>query len=294
MVDGAPYSMITDFPWLRTLRAADPNSYARYDFEDDESSEWSQCIIGLVGSPCGSSLNVHTLYHRSLKIFFSGFVLFVSHHLCPTAKRPAVSWHLHGDHRGRDLRAPTEQTRCISESSGPLPSSLWYTRRTCGWWLHLDNRPLLSMTLVVSRHWQSFFRLWPELRTEERFDFVKQILTNCIEHDNLASWMRKNYISNALGGAGINRFSAISEKLIILLCYVIIWIKTGAFKMSHFSNIVLLQIKAWLFVLFRHEPSCRLLFVCHATTEKTHRDGLPILFPPMTDRRHKCQTNHTF
>ncbi|KAG7518943.1 F-box only protein 38 isoform X1 [Solea senegalensis] len=37
-VDGAPYSMITDFPWLRTLRAADPNCYARYDFEDDESS----------------------------------------------------------------------------------------------------------------------------------------------------------------------------------------------------------------------------------------------------------------
>uniref|UniRef100_A0A3P9N2R7 F-box protein 38 n=1 Tax=Poecilia reticulata TaxID=8081 RepID=A0A3P9N2R7_POERE len=38
IVDGAPYSMITDFPWLRTLRAADPNSYARCDFEDDEST----------------------------------------------------------------------------------------------------------------------------------------------------------------------------------------------------------------------------------------------------------------
>uniref|UniRef100_UPI0037E8AA6E F-box only protein 38 isoform X2 n=1 Tax=Semicossyphus pulcher TaxID=241346 RepID=UPI0037E8AA6E len=38
VVDGAPYSMITDFPWLRTLRAAEPNSYARYDFEDDEST----------------------------------------------------------------------------------------------------------------------------------------------------------------------------------------------------------------------------------------------------------------
>uniref|UniRef100_A0AAQ5ZJV0 F-box domain-containing protein n=1 Tax=Amphiprion ocellaris TaxID=80972 RepID=A0AAQ5ZJV0_AMPOC len=38
VVDGAPYSMITDFPWLRTLRAADPNSYARYDFEDDENT----------------------------------------------------------------------------------------------------------------------------------------------------------------------------------------------------------------------------------------------------------------
>ncbi|KAM7417024.1 hypothetical protein PAMA_016914 [Pampus argenteus] len=38
VVDGAPYSMITDFPWLRTLRAADPNSYARFDFEDDEST----------------------------------------------------------------------------------------------------------------------------------------------------------------------------------------------------------------------------------------------------------------
>uniref|UniRef100_A0A669CYW7 F-box protein 38 n=1 Tax=Oreochromis niloticus TaxID=8128 RepID=A0A669CYW7_ORENI len=38
LVDGAPYSMITDFPWLRTLRAADPNGYSRYDFEDDEST----------------------------------------------------------------------------------------------------------------------------------------------------------------------------------------------------------------------------------------------------------------
>uniref|UniRef100_A0A8C9W2R3 F-box protein 38 n=1 Tax=Scleropages formosus TaxID=113540 RepID=A0A8C9W2R3_SCLFO len=38
LVDGAPYSMITDFPWLRTLRTAEPNSYARYDFEDDEST----------------------------------------------------------------------------------------------------------------------------------------------------------------------------------------------------------------------------------------------------------------
>ncbi|XP_069507529.1 F-box only protein 38 isoform X2 [Ambystoma mexicanum] len=35
-VDGAPYSMVTDFPWLRSLRTAEPNSYARYDFEDDE------------------------------------------------------------------------------------------------------------------------------------------------------------------------------------------------------------------------------------------------------------------
>uniref|UniRef100_U3F8A4 F-box only protein 38 n=3 Tax=Micrurus TaxID=8634 RepID=U3F8A4_MICFL len=38
VVDGAPYSMITDFPWLRSLRTADPNGYARYDFEDDEKT----------------------------------------------------------------------------------------------------------------------------------------------------------------------------------------------------------------------------------------------------------------
>ncbi|KAM5170956.1 F-box only protein 38 isoform 2-T2 [Mantella aurantiaca] len=38
IVDGAPYSMITDFPWLRSLRTAEPNSYARYDFEDDEKT----------------------------------------------------------------------------------------------------------------------------------------------------------------------------------------------------------------------------------------------------------------
>lgn len=35
-VDGAPYSMVTDFPWLRSLRTAEPNGFARYDFEDDE------------------------------------------------------------------------------------------------------------------------------------------------------------------------------------------------------------------------------------------------------------------
>ncbi|XP_045040912.2 F-box only protein 38 isoform X6 [Desmodus rotundus] len=38
VVDGAPYSLISDFPWLRSLRAAEPNSFARYDFEDDEES----------------------------------------------------------------------------------------------------------------------------------------------------------------------------------------------------------------------------------------------------------------
>ena len=40
VVDGAPYCMVTDFPWLRTLRTADSNGYSRYDFEDDESSEY--------------------------------------------------------------------------------------------------------------------------------------------------------------------------------------------------------------------------------------------------------------
>ncbi|MEJ1279305.1 F-box protein 38 [Cricetulus griseus] len=40
VVDGAPYSMISDFPWLRSLRAAEPNSFARYDFEDDEESNY--------------------------------------------------------------------------------------------------------------------------------------------------------------------------------------------------------------------------------------------------------------
>ncbi|KAE8614780.1 hypothetical protein XENTR_v10008304 [Xenopus tropicalis] len=46
VVDGAPYSMITDFPWLRSLRTAEPNSYARYDFEDDEKSKYvsSDCM----------------------------------------------------------------------------------------------------------------------------------------------------------------------------------------------------------------------------------------------------------
>ncbi|XP_026773524.2 F-box only protein 38 isoform X1 [Pangasianodon hypophthalmus] len=38
VVDGAPYSMISDFPWLRSLRIAVPNSYARSDFEDEEST----------------------------------------------------------------------------------------------------------------------------------------------------------------------------------------------------------------------------------------------------------------
>ncbi|TRY60147.1 hypothetical protein DNTS_006453 [Danionella cerebrum] len=38
VVDRSLYTMITDFPWLRSLRTAKPNSYARYDFEDDEST----------------------------------------------------------------------------------------------------------------------------------------------------------------------------------------------------------------------------------------------------------------
>ncbi|CAL8264312.1 unnamed protein product [Lota lota] len=38
VVDGAPYCMVTDFPWLRTLRTADSNGFSRYDFEDDEST----------------------------------------------------------------------------------------------------------------------------------------------------------------------------------------------------------------------------------------------------------------
>ncbi|KAJ3605941.1 hypothetical protein NHX12_027984 [Muraenolepis orangiensis] len=38
VVDGAPYCMVTDFPWLRTLRTAHSNGYSRYDFEDDESN----------------------------------------------------------------------------------------------------------------------------------------------------------------------------------------------------------------------------------------------------------------
>lgn len=45
VVDGAPYSMISDFPWLRSLRAAEPNSFARYDFEDDEESNYDLIFI---------------------------------------------------------------------------------------------------------------------------------------------------------------------------------------------------------------------------------------------------------
>lgn len=38
VVDGAPYSMISDFPWLRSLRAQQNLALAlpRCDFEDDE------------------------------------------------------------------------------------------------------------------------------------------------------------------------------------------------------------------------------------------------------------------
>lgn len=67
--------MITDFPWLRTLRAADPNGYSRYDFEDDESSE---CVSLSAVSPCGCSL------------YSNGFLSCVSHDLRPTAQRTAV------------------------------------------------------------------------------------------------------------------------------------------------------------------------------------------------------------
>lgn len=68
VVDGAPYSMVTDFPWLRTLKAAEANSYARYDFEDDESCKYGQ-------NGCDRCKNVGSeLVSPSL-----------SNHLCTTA-----------------------------------------------------------------------------------------------------------------------------------------------------------------------------------------------------------------
>lgn len=45
VVDGAPYSMVTDLPWLRSLRTAAPNCYSRYDFEDDENSKFKHHYV---------------------------------------------------------------------------------------------------------------------------------------------------------------------------------------------------------------------------------------------------------
>lgn len=70
VVDGAPYSMTTDFPWLRTLRAADANSYARYDFEDDESSK--------------CTLYIHLTYQEIFNC--TQFLEFRRHYSCPSRK----------------------------------------------------------------------------------------------------------------------------------------------------------------------------------------------------------------
>uniref|UniRef100_A0A667XCA6 F-box protein 38 n=1 Tax=Myripristis murdjan TaxID=586833 RepID=A0A667XCA6_9TELE len=90
VVDGAPYSMITDFPWLRTLRTADPNSYARYDFEDDESTtiyaprRKGQLSADICMETIGEEISERRQSRRG--VFQRVVVLFVHH--CDTPGEP--------------------------------------------------------------------------------------------------------------------------------------------------------------------------------------------------------------
>ncbi|KAM8848717.1 F-box only protein 38 isoform 1-T2 [Synchiropus picturatus] len=90
VVDGAPYCMITDFPWLRTLRAADPNSYARYDFEDDDNTtiyaprRKGQLSADICMETIGEEIS--ELRQNKRGVFQRVVVLFLHH--CDTAGEP--------------------------------------------------------------------------------------------------------------------------------------------------------------------------------------------------------------
>uniref|UniRef100_A0A3P8WZY7 F-box protein 38 n=1 Tax=Cynoglossus semilaevis TaxID=244447 RepID=A0A3P8WZY7_CYNSE len=88
-VDGAPYSMITDFPWLRTLRSAAPNCYARYDFEDDETTIYAPRRKGQLSADiCMETIGEEISERRQSKrgVFQRVVVLFLHH--CDTPGEP--------------------------------------------------------------------------------------------------------------------------------------------------------------------------------------------------------------
>ncbi|XP_051944998.1 F-box only protein 38-like [Xyrauchen texanus] len=90
VVDGAPYSMITDFPWLRSLRTAEPNSYARYDFEDDESTtiyaprRKGQLSADICMETIGEEISERRQTHRG--VFQRVVVIFI--HYCDVRGEP--------------------------------------------------------------------------------------------------------------------------------------------------------------------------------------------------------------
>lgn len=175
--------MVTDFPWLRTLKAADSNSYARYDFEDDESSECSQQL----------RLSCRLSPPRWLHLSFI-LCLCVSHHLRPAPQRTAVGRHLHGNHRGGDLRAPAEQKRSVSESGSPLPSPLWHTRRTCGRRLHLDARQkpavgYMKKALCKNHFLRLYILVICCITTRLKALFVCFFVFFCLPHFHFHEWI---------------------------------------------------------------------------------------------------------
>uniref|UniRef100_H2RKX7 F-box protein 38 n=2 Tax=Takifugu rubripes TaxID=31033 RepID=H2RKX7_TAKRU len=89
LVDGAPYSMVTDFPWLRTLKAAEANSYARYDFEDDETTIYAPRRKGQLSADiCMETVGEEISERRQSKkgVFQRVVVLFLHH--CDTPGEP--------------------------------------------------------------------------------------------------------------------------------------------------------------------------------------------------------------
>ncbi|XP_005993429.1 F-box only protein 38 isoform X2 [Latimeria chalumnae] len=89
-VDGAPYSMITDFPWLRSLRTAEPNSYARCDFEDDETTTiYAPRRKGQLSADiCMETIGEEISEHRQMKkgIFQRVVAIFI--HYCDVSGEP--------------------------------------------------------------------------------------------------------------------------------------------------------------------------------------------------------------
>uniref|UniRef100_A0AAR2LL59 F-box domain-containing protein n=1 Tax=Pygocentrus nattereri TaxID=42514 RepID=A0AAR2LL59_PYGNA len=89
VVDGAPYSMVTDFPWLRSLRAAVPNSYARYDFEDDETTIYAPRRKGQLSADiCMETIGEEISERRQMRLGVFQRVVVIFIHYCDMHGEP--------------------------------------------------------------------------------------------------------------------------------------------------------------------------------------------------------------
>ncbi|KAM9470900.1 F-box only protein 38 isoform 2-T3 [Clarias gariepinus] len=90
VVDGAPYSMISDFPWLRSLRIAVPNFYARCDLEDDESTTVyaPRCKGQLSADICMETIGEEISERRQMQLGVFQRVVVIFIHYCDMHGEP--------------------------------------------------------------------------------------------------------------------------------------------------------------------------------------------------------------